>query len=40
MRIVLSYLNPYKYKLVVNLLVKSGATLMELFFAMAACLRH
>lgn len=31
MRIVLSYLSPYKYKLIVNLLVKSGATLMELF---------
>lgn len=31
MRYVLSYLNPYKYKLIVNLIVKSGATLMELF---------
>jgi ATP-binding cassette subfamily B multidrug efflux pump len=31
MRVVLSYLNPYKYKLIVNLMVKSGATLMELF---------
>ncbi len=31
MRHVLSYLSPYKYKLMINLTVKSGATLMELF---------